>query len=279
MSLLYGDTPAGRPIIGPRENIKRFKHEDFVEYRKLHYVAEKTIVVVAGDINPRSVFTEVRKNFKNIPKDKRAPKPKVTENQNKPALFVNNKKTSQAHLVFAFRGYDAHDKRLPALNVLTAVLGGGMSGRLWQKMRQELGACYYIHAEHEEMTDHGLLAISTGINVARTEEVVKAILAECRKLIELPVTPEELEKAKEYYIGHLFMGLETTNRLAEFYGIEEVTSGKPQSPFDIEKAVRKVTAKDVMDVAKDLFKDEKLNLAIVGNISDEKAVKKVLSFK
>ncbi|MDO8424157.1 MAG: pitrilysin family protein [bacterium] len=279
MKLLYGDVPAGRPVIGPRENIKRFQHKDFVEYRKLHYVAEKTIVVVAGDMSFGSVLSEVRNNFKNIPKDKRALKLVVKEKQDKSGLRIQKKKTSQAHLAFAFRSYDAHDKRLPALNVLTAVLGGGMSGRLWQKMRQELGACYYIYAEHEELTDHGFLAIATGINAVRTEEVIRAILAECLKLAETPVLDEELEKAKEYYLGHLFMGLETTNSLAEFYAMEEVTSGKPKSPLDIEKAVRQVTAKEVMEAAKDLFKNEKLNLAIVGNISNPKAVKKVLTLK
>jgi len=278
-TLMYGDTPAGRPVIGSRENIKGFKHEDFVEYRKVHYVAEKTVVVVAGDVTHKTVVEEVKKNFKSIPKGKKVSKEKVSETQKAPALMVHKKKTNQTHMVIAFRSYDAQDKRAPVLAVLTSVLGGGMSGRLWQKIRHELGACYYINADHSEFTDHGILAISTGINALRTQEVTKAILEECKRLAEIPVPDEELEKAKEYFLGHLFMGLETTHKLAEFYGIEEVTSGKIKSPFEIEKLVREVTAKEVQEVAQDLFTDEKLNLALVGPGADQKALKKVLSLK
>ncbi|MEK7227352.1 MAG: pitrilysin family protein [Patescibacteria group bacterium] len=277
--LMYGDTPAGRPIIGPKENIKRFTRQDFVDYRRKHYVAGKTIVVVAGDVNEKSVIREVRKNFSAIPQDKKVAKLPVKEKQKEPAIKVRKQKTNQTHLIMAFRAYDAKDKRFFALSVLNSILGGGMSGRLWQKIRHEMGACYYVHSSHEEHTDHGAMAISTGIEAARTAEVARAIIEECKKLKEIPVSDEELNKAKEYYLGHLFMHLETTHALAQFYGLEEVTSGKPQSPFDIEEAVRKVSAKEVLEVAKDLFKNENLNLAIVGNISDPKPIKKVLSFK
>lgn len=279
LKLMYGDTPAGRPIIGSKENIKNFTHEDFVNYRKLHYVAEKTIVVVAGDVAQKTVINEVKKHFKSIPSDKRAPKLPVKNKQHSPTLLIEKKKSNQTHLVLGFRSYDAKDKRIPVLTVLSYLLGGGMSGRLWQKIRHELGACYYIEAWHSDSTDHGAFTISTGINAGRIEEVVKAIIEECRKLSSAPVSDEELEKAKENYLGHLFMGLETTNRLAEFYGSEEVASGKLQSPFDIEKVIRQVKASEVMEVAKDLFKDDKLNLAVVGSVANEKAVKKALTFK
>lgn len=278
-TLLYGDTPAGRPIIGPRENIRRFTQEDFVEYRNKHYVAGKTIVVVAGDVTPKAVLSEVRKYFKNIPEAKRIGKLPVKPKQTKPALSIENKKSNQTHMVMALKGYDAKDKRLPALAIMTTILGKGMSGRLWQKVRHELGACYYVSAGNHEATDHGVLTISVGINASRAVEVTKAIIGECKKMRDILVSEEELNKAKEYFAGHLFMGLETTNRLAEFYAHDEVLSGKLQSPYEVEKAIRAVTAKEVLKVAKDIFKDEKLNLAIVGPISDEKAIKKVLTFK
>ncbi|MBI2086836.1 MAG: insulinase family protein [Candidatus Zambryskibacteria bacterium] len=277
--LMYGDTPAGRPIIGPKENIKRFSRQDFVDYRRRHYVANKTIVVVAGDISEKAILKEVKKNFQNIPGGKKITKLPVKESQKVPGLSVRKQKTNQAHLIFGFRGYDAEDKKIPIITVLSSVLGGGMSGRLWQKVRHEMGACYYIDAGHHDNTDHGVLTISTGINVFRTEEVVKAVLYECKKLAEVPISDEELAKAKEHYLGHLFMHLETTHALAQFYGIEEVITGKLKSPFDIEKAVRQVTAKEVVEAAQDIFKDEKLNLAMIGNVTNQKAVKKVLTFK
>lgn len=277
--LLYGDVPAGRSILGPRENIKKFTRDDFVDYRSKHYVASKTIVIVAGDVSAGTVLREVKKNFKDIPKGKKLSKPAVRVKQSTPRLLVHKKKTDQTHIVVAFPTYGAKDKRSPAAAVLSEVLGKGMSSRLFAKLRDEMGACYYVRAGHEQYTDHGVLTIATGINVSRTKEVLKVILEECKKLAQTPVPNEELLKAQEHNIGHLYMDLETTDSLAEFYAVEEVSTGKPKNPDEIEKEIRKVTAKDVMNAAQNIFKDENLNVAIVGNISNPKLAKKVLSFK
>ncbi|MCR4279379.1 MAG: insulinase family protein, partial [Candidatus Zambryskibacteria bacterium] len=248
-------------------------------YRKKHYVAEKTIVVVAGDVTEKFVLDEVKKHFKTIPQGKRVGKLPVRPKQKAPGIVVDKKKTNQTHMLLGFHAYDAKDKRLPALAVLSSILGGGMSGRLWRKVRHELGACYYVYSAIEENTDHGVLAIATGINASRVEEVLKTIISEVKDLRENKVLDDELKKAKEYYIGHLYMSLETTHKLTEFYGIGEVSSGKLQTPFEIEKQIRAVTAADVLKVAKDIFKDENLNLAIVGNVTNTREVKKVLTFK
>ncbi len=278
-TLMYGDVPAGRSILGPRENIQRFTRKDFVGYRSKYYIASKTMVIVAGDINEQAVLKEVKNHFKDIPKDKKLSKPAVTVRQKSPGLLIYKKKTDQTHMVMAFHAYNAKDKRVPALTVLAEILGKGMSSRLFTKLRDEMGACYYVRAGHDEYTDHGVFTISTGINVSRTREVLRVLLEECDKLTKVLVSDKELQKAKEHNIGHLYMNLETTDSLAEFYAGQEVSSGKLKKPQELEEEIRKVTAKDVMRVAKDVFKDEKLNLAIVGDVSDHRAIKKILSLK
>jgi len=277
--LMYGDVPAGRSTLGPPANIKRFTRSDFVNYRSRHYVASKTIVIVAGDVSGKAVLNEVKKRFKDVSTDKTLSKPAVKEKQKSPGLLVHEKKTDQAHIILAFRSYSAKDKRIPALTLLAEILGQGMSSRLFHKLRDEMGACYYVRAEHDGGTDHGVFAISVGVNTARTKEVVEVILEECRKLSKTFVSNDELQKAKEHYVGHLYLGLETTDSVAEFYAVQEIIAGKLKNPQELEKNIRKVTAKDVMRVAKDIFRDDKLNLAIVGSIMDKKALKKVLSFK
>ena len=278
-SLLYGDVPAGRSIIGSETNIKSFAQKDFVNYRNKHYVANKTIVIVSGDITEQSVLKELKKNFHNIPKGRRLSKLPVKENQKSPRLLIHNKETDQTHMIIAFRAYSAKDKRIPALTLLAEILGVGMSSRLFTKLRDEMGVCYYVRAGQDAHTDHGVFTISTGVNVSRTVEVVKALLSECRKLSETLVSNEELNKAKEHNIGDLYMDLETTDSIAEFYAGQEVGVGKLRNPKEIEKGLRKVTAQGVLKVAKDIFRDNNLNLAIVGKISNQKAVKKALSFK
>jgi predicted Zn-dependent peptidase len=276
--LMYGDTPAGRTILGPAENIKRFTREDFVSYRERHYIAEKTMLIVAGDVSHQEVVKESKKIFAEMPSGKKVVKPRLVEKQKNTGILVHKKKTDQTHMIVGFRTFSAKHKDTSTLNVLATILGAGMSSRLFQLLREEMGACYYVKAQHEELTDHGVFAISTGINASRAEEVLKAILAECKTLSEREVSKEELDKAKEYTLGHLHMSLETSDALAEFCAEQEVSKGSVDSPANIEKATRAVTEKDIKRLAKKLFSNDNLNVAIVGNISDDKGIKKVLSF-
>jgi predicted Zn-dependent peptidase len=277
--LLYGDTPAGRMILGYPENIKRFSRQDFLSYHRKHYVASKTLVIVAGDVLPGAVLEEVKKTFGILPEVEKRTKEKVKEKQKTPGFSLEKKKSDQTHMVMAFRSVSARDPQAAATTVLMGLLGSGMSSRLFQRLREQMGACYYVHAGADFHSDFGYTAIWTGVEAKRAAEVVQALIAECKRLITEEVQEKELQKVKDYLSSHMYMGLETSDSLAGFCLNEEVVRGLVRDPAEHEKAIRGVTAKDVMEVAKDLFKDEKLNLAIVGNISDEKGIKKVLSFK
>jgi len=276
--LIYGDTPAGRSIIGTRENIKNFTRADFVKYRNKHYVALKTIVIVSGNVEHKDVLKEVKKHFKNVSTLKKVSKQKVLDKQDSPQILIYPKKTDQVHMVLGCRAYKASDKKSLALTLLVEVLGKGSSSRLFSRLREDMGACYYVKSSYDHYTDHGLFTISTGVNVSRTKEVLKVLLEECNKLTNTLVTDEELNKAKEHFSGHLYMDIETSDALSGFYIEQEIITGELKKPMDVEKSIRSVTAKDIQKVAKDLFRNEKLNLAIVGDIKDEKSLKKILSF-
>lgn len=277
-TLMYGDSPAGRTVLGTRENIKRFQRKDFVNYFRTHYIARKTIVVVAGDVEESLAYKEVQKIFGSMNEGKLPKKSLVKENQKSPALKVEKRKTDQAHMVMAFRTVPAKDERVPAISVLSTVMGGGMSSRLYQRLREEMGACYYIRVKHEEYTDHGLLAISTGINAARSKEVTEALLGECKRLREENISADELSRAQEYIIGHLYMDVETSDVLADFYGEQEVSSGKLQTPEELAEDIRKVTADDVRKAAQMIFKNENINLAAVGNLKFIPGLERMLKF-
>jgi predicted Zn-dependent peptidase len=277
--LLYGEVPAGRTILGPEENIRRFSRQDFLGYHRKHYVSSKTIVVISGDVAPKEAVDEVKKIFNNLAKVEKRTKDKVKEKQKTPGLLLEKRKTDQTHMVMAFRAYDAKDKRSAAATLLMGILGSGMSSRLFQRLRTEMGACYYVHSHNDSMSDYGITAISTGIDPKRSAEVTKALIDECKRLTYEKVTDKELQKAKDYLVSHIYMGLETSDALAGFYVSEEIVHGSARNPEEIEKDIRKISAEEIMEVAKDIFKDEKLNLAIVGNVSDPKGVKKALTFK
>ena len=260
--LLHGDTPYGWTVLGPRENIRAMKREDFLNYRKAHYVTEKTMIVVAGDVNAEDAFKKIENKFKNISSGNVLNKKKFTEKQNKPELKIKYKETDQSHLVIGVRTFDLHDKRMPTLKVLSAILGGGMSSRLFQRMREELGICYYVRSSINDSSNHGDFTISAGVNKKRLDVAVKGILEEIKTLRDKAIARAELKKAKDYLIGRMYLNLESSDSLASFYGFQEITRSKIKTPKEIEKEIEAITAGDVKNLAKQIFINKNLNMAI-----------------
>ncbi len=278
MKLLYGDTPAGWNIAGEKKNILEMKREDFVTYKKAHYLPEATVLVVAGAVTEREVMREVNKIFPKVPRGKKSGKIKVVEKQSKPQALLQFKKTDQTHFVLGVRSYDFFSTKSATLSVLGGVLGGGMSSRLFQKLREEMGVGYYVRAYNDAYTDHGFFQISAGVDNKRIEEVINAVLEECKKLKRDLVSKEELEKVKECLIGNMKLTLESSDDIANFYGGQELLKRELKNSEDKAKEIRKVTASQIHALAKDIFKNEKLNLALIGPFKDKNKFLKILKF-
>ena len=274
--VMYDGQSAGYSILGPKENIKRFKRSDFVNYHKKHYVAEKTIVVVAGKIDEKEVQKEVKRAFKNIPRGKGGSRQKTKDVQKGIAVKIHPKKTDQVHFVLGFRGYAAPSPKNPKTEVLSAILGQGMSSRLFKKMRDELGICYYVRAGHSAATDHGVFAISAGVAGSRFEEAIRTILEILSRIKEEKISPKELKKAKEYLLGSAALSLESSDSWAQFYAFQEVLEKKMNTFSDLSKKIKAVTAEEVADIARELFVPAKLNLAVIGNVKKTKSLEALL---
>ncbi len=276
--LLYGNHPAGWEIAGTKENIQKIKRTDFIDYRSKHYVASATTVIVSGKINEKEVFKKVTNAFKNIGKWKKDEKEKVVESQKIPQVVLHYKDTDQTHLILGTRSFNTYNKYNPIIMVMDAVLSGGMSSRLFQKMRDEMGICYYVGADNSEYTDHGFFAVFAGVDSKRVKEAITTILAEMNNIKNELVKPEELNKAKQHLIGHLNLGLESSDSLAMYIGGQEVLRKDLKKPEDIIKEIKAVTANEIKFVAERIFKNEGLNLAIVGKFEDDKEFKDILHF-
>jgi predicted Zn-dependent peptidase len=276
MELLYGDQPAGWNIAGPKENIKKMKIGDFWNYRKAHYLPGKTVVAVAGNFPEKAVLKKVEQKFGEMSRGAKNDKLPVKESQEKPEIKIEFKKTDQTHLVLGVRSFDMYYKKEPVMQIIATILGGGMSSRMFQKMREELGICYYAKAGDNAFTDHGFLEAFAGVDNTRLNEAISAILEEFRRLKDEPVSKEELQKAKDYFIGSMFLGLESSDSLAEYYGGQEIFKKKIKNPDQVAKEIKKVTAKDVAKIAKEIFQDKDLNLAIVGPVENTSSIEKIL---
>src|SRR3989338_2399104 len=275
--LLYGDTPAGWDIAGTKENVSSFTRSAMADYRRRHYVAEATVVIVSGNFDEQAVIADITEKFAGAHHGKKDGKEKVTEDQTKPAVKLFFKETDQAHFVLGVRTFDVYDKRSAMLRVLTSVLGGGMSSRLFQKIRDEMGAAYYVGVSKQIFTDHGYFEIAAGVDQKRVGEVATAVLEELKRLKEETVVSEELKKAKDYLVGTMYLSLETSDALGDIYGYQEVMRKLIKTPNEMQKLIEAVSATDVRGLANALFTPEHLNFALVGRFKDENEFAKILS--
>ena len=154
-----------------------------------------------------------------------------------------------------------------------------MSSRLFQKLREEMGVAYYVKAEADLLSDHGFLTASAGVDNNKVSEAIKAVVEEFEKLAKEPVKREELQRVKDRCVGGLIMGLETSDQLAGFYGGQEIITGKTISPEETIKKIQAVKIEEISAVAKDIFKNNKLNLAIIGPFKEKPRFEQILKFR
>lgn len=277
-SVLYGDQPAGWSVLGTKENITNMVRDNFVNYKESHYIAPSTVIIVSGNIESHEIYREVDKYFKNIKSTNKIKKLKTKESQINPNVKILYKETDQTHFVLGVRTFPLLDKRNTILSLLGAVLGTGMSSRLFLKLREEMGVAYYVRAYNDPSLDHGSFQISAGVNNTRIEEVIKEILKECNYLMTKKVGERELNKVKSLLIGNMKMSLEATDDIANFYGGQELMKNEIKTLEEKIKEINKVTADQIQKMAKAIFKDKNLNLAIIGPFKEEAKFKKILKF-
>jgi len=273
--LLYGDQPAGWSIAGEKETVVNFKRDDFVDYFNTHYVAENTIVAVAGNVNPDEVKKKVENYFKTIRHGKSIGKPAVTERQKEPKLAINYKKTDQSHFILGFRSFSMFDDRRYALAVLSKVLGGGMSSRLFYEVRERRGLAYYVRSETNPYTDSGYLSVSAGVNNEKALDAIKVIFDEVNKVKTKGVTEKELQQAKDNAEGSMALSLEHSDGVAMSYADSVLFHKKVLTPEGELGKIKRVTLGDVHKVARDVFDDKKMNLALIGPFGDEGKFKEI----
>jgi predicted Zn-dependent peptidase len=275
-ALMYGNQPAGWSVTGEKETIRKLTKKDFLGYRTARYVPTGTLIVIAGKFDEQTVLRKISREFGGLARTTAAAKIKTAERQAAPAVFARFKKSEQSHVVFGFRAFSLFDPRRYALQALSDILGGGMSSRLFKRVREELGAAYYVGADADLFLDHGVFGIAAGIDHGKTDVVIKAILEECRKIRDVVVPKAEFERSKEHMIGNLVLGLETSDELASFYGGQEIMMKKIVSPETVIARIKAVTPVAVRAVARTVFRNNRLNFAVIGPYRNGSLFKKIL---
>jgi len=274
--LLYGNQPAGRLIIGKREIIRKFKRKDFLNYLNNHYSAKNTVICLAGKIDGEKTLKKAKEYFKKIRVLEPEEKPDVIEKQKKSQVLVHFKKTDQTHLILGVRSVDLFSPSRYSQAILTTILGGNMSSRLFLAIREKEGLAYYIKTGAQAFTDTGYLATFAGVDNKRVERAISLILKEYKNLKEKEVKESELQKAKDYLRGTLTLALESSDALVSFYGIRELLEHKILTIEQVFAKIDDVTTQDVQKLANEIFQPEKLNLALIGPFRKKEKFEKLL---
>jgi predicted Zn-dependent peptidase len=262
---LFGDSGLGRRIDGTNETVSGFKRKDFINYVKTHYHTGNAIVVVAGNVDPKKTQKMIAEMFTPLADGAETnPKPAPKKSPAKNFVHEFRKSLDQTHIIVGVPGVADTDPRKYAASLLAAILGGGMSSRLFLNVRERNGLAYMVRTSSESYTDAGSFATQTGVRTDKAVEALKLILEEYDRIMEEPVTKEELDKVKKMARGSLVLDLEETNALALFSSIQELTEHAIKTPDQIMKEINKVTIQDIQDVARELLRKDKRAVALLG---------------
>ncbi len=277
-SLLYGDTPMGWDIGGNKDVIRAVKREDFVKYMQSLYSASNMTVVVSGGIDTDKVLGQIKGYFAKMNKFDTLGYNKVIEKQEKPAVLIKKKDTEQVHIGLGVRTVDIEHPDKYALEVLSAILGGGMSSRLFNEIREKRGLAYYVRSSSDNYLDCGTLVSFAGVDAKRTDEAISVMREQYAKIASAaePVVAEELTKAKEFLKGHLVLDLEDSRSVASFFAHQELLEKHIDTPTEVLQKIEKVSLEEVAAVAKKYLVQNQLNLAIIGNFDDSEKFRKLL---
>lgn len=261
--LLYDDQPAGWNTVGKRETVLKIKRDDFLKYIKDYYVGPNTVIGIAGRFDEEKTIPLVKNYFSSVRKICPKKKKPVKEKQKTPQKLFFKKDTQQTHLVVGTRAFSLLDKRRYVLQVLSVILGGNMSSRLFQELREKRGLAYYVHTRIEINPDTGYLATFTGIDHKQIENVASLILEEYKKIAKEGPSEIEIKRAKENIKGLFRLSFEESDNVASFFATQALLENKILTPEEKIKAIDKVTKKDIIEVSRDIFSAEKLNLAAI----------------
>lgn len=270
---IYKGSPLARPILGKRSTLEKMTGEWLKNYKNSHYLPSKVVVCVAGSFE-ESILDEIADRFSSMePGSPLKTKPALYQ----PALTLKRKATEQNHLVVGFPSLSVSSDRRFTLQVLSSILGGGMSSRLFQEIREKRGLCYSVYTSGSCYQDTGNFTIYTASNKETEQQALSAIRDVVDCFLQEGITAEELNRVREMSKASVLMGMES-NTAHMNHMARSVLSGIPiLTPDQIISAYDAVTPEDVLQLARDTFRWEQVSFSAVGKVAQEEEYRKALN--
>ena len=263
---LFGDQPLGWNIAGPRETIRRVTRQELITYRERFYQPHNMVIVLAGAIQ-LSQAKKLAQRFFGLAKNTAVPEAHaflpVVETITSPVKLLK-KDTQQIQVALGYPAYPHKHPRQTAAQLLATILGGTMSSRLFIQVRERRGLAYSVRAGLNFYEDVGAFVVQAGLEKTKVHEAISLIISELNKVKKSGVTAEELHRAQEYLLGKMVLGLEESSSQAEWYGRQAVLLRDLKTPEQKRRDIKAVTAAQIRQVARDIFKSDRGRLAVIG---------------
>ena len=274
--LLFGDTPLGWDTIGTESVIRSVNQKDFQKHKDDLYVPNNLVLTFAGKVTEADALSLSNTFFSGMKGEKNRSFEPLKE-YGKERVFLRTKNTEQAHLVLGFPAVSSLDPEHFTLKLLSIILGGNMSSRMFLRIREARGLCYYISTDTDNYLDAGALSTRAGVDQTRLEEAIEAIKTEYRLCAEGGVAPDELLRAKDYLKGKITLNLEDSEELAHYYGKQQLLYPAVRDLPAYFAEVDRVTKEQVDALAKRLLLQEEMRLVVIGKSDDKPGFEKMLA--
>jgi predicted Zn-dependent peptidase len=275
--LIFGDNPLGWETLGTKETVKNATRETFLDYIDEWYTPDRMVVGVSGMVGKdlEAMLGELLGDMSSNGTKK--PAPAMLDRPPGPRVRVFHKDADQAHLIFGVPSYPIDHPDRYALQLLSAVLGGGMSSRLFIEVRERRGLAYYVHGINHSYTDAGSLYAQAGVDIKRIDEAINVIVEQFKRMADERVPDDEFEKVRAMVKGRFVLRTENPQGLI-MYGLNrEVLEGKTLEPEELLAKIDEVKVEEVQRVAQELIAHDKLHLAVIGPFNDEERFAKLLT--
>lgn len=269
---IWQNSPLAHNVLGTKENVSSFKRQDFIEYMNNKYVGENIVVAIAGSFDKEKILEVIKQKMSSMPKGKanlEADKHYIYT----PSRTKVYKDIEQLHLAIVFDGISIKDKYNYSMSLLNAIIGGGMSSILFQKVREEHGIAYSIYSYNNSYVNNGLFNIYVALNKSQLDKTVNIIYKEIANLKNNKITNQQIEKTKEQLKSNYIMGLESTSNRMSSIGRSKVLVNKIKTPDEIIQEVDLIKKEDIDYLIDKVFNMDKMSISLVGKVDDIKIEK------
>jgi len=279
-SLLWPDQPLGMSVLGTNETVSNINRDQLLGYKEEYYTPENIVISAAGRMDHEQLVKKINFRFGRIKKKKLNTAKPALKSQKRPQITLSDKKTEQTHLALGFHGLKRDHPLKYGLGLLNVILGANSSSRLFNEIREKRGLAYEIGTNLKRLKDTGAFIVHAGVDNDKATRTIALILEQLQKTKDRLVEKDEFKRAKEFYFGQLMLSLEDTMDQMLWIGESTLSLNRTFSVKDVIREVGRVKREDLRKLSRLIFRQENINLAVIGPVKDrQRQIQRLLKLR